>query len=69
MMKFNTVDEFKQFIAENLLTTQESADILGCTRQNIDRLVSAGKLLPVKQTQRDKLFYKKDIIARLKPSE
>lgn len=60
----------KAFIAENVITTMEAAEILNCSRQNIDRLVDVSKkLIPIKKTQRDKLFLKSDILARLKPSE
>ena len=62
--EFNSNEELKQFIAENVITTMEAAEILECSRQNIDRLVSIGKLVPIKQTQRDKLFFKADILAR-----
>lgn len=66
---FESDEQLKVFIGENIVTTMEAAEILNCTRQNIDRLVNIGKLTPVKQTQRDKLFWKSDILARAKPSE
>lgn len=70
-MKYNfgNTEELKQFIVDNVITTMEAAEILNCTRQNIDRLVDTGKLTPVKRTQRDKLFLKEEILARLKPLE
>lgn len=68
-MIFESDDDLKTFITNNLLTTMEVAEMLNCSRQYIDKLVKSDKLTPVKQTQRDKLFLKSDIIARLKPSE
>lgn len=68
-MNFKSDDDLKVFITENLITTMEAAEILKCSRQYIDKLVKGDKLTPVKQTQRDKLFWKPDILARLKPSE
>lgn len=66
---FESNEELKSFVADNIITTMEAAEILDCTRQNIDRLVSTGKLTPIKQTQRDKLFFKADILARTKSLE
>jgi len=63
--EFESEDELKQFITENIITTMEASEILDCSRQNIDKLVQRGKLTPVKQTLRDKLFLKDDILARL----
>lgn len=67
--EFKSDDKIKEFIAENIITTIEATEILNCSRQNIDDLVRRGKLKPVKQTLRDKLFFKADILARVKPSE
>lgn len=66
--EFKNDEELKLFINENIITTMEAAALLNCSRQNIDKMVP-DKINPVKQTQRDKLFLKSDILARLKPSE
>lgn len=60
--QFNSDDELKKFISENVITTMEVAEIKKCSRQNIDKMVRSGKITPVKQTQRDKLFLKSDIL-------
>lgn len=65
---FESDEQLKSFIIENVITTMEAAEILNCSRQNIDRLVDNGKLVPVKRTQRDKLFWKADVLARVKPA-
>jgi len=66
---FESDDELKKFIAENIITTMEVAELKGCSRQNIDKIVQGGKLTPVKQTLRDKLFLKSDIVVSVKPSK
>lgn len=63
---FKNDEELKLFIAENTITTMEASEMLSCSRQNIDKLVQRGVLTPVKQTLRDKLFFKADILARIK---
>jgi len=60
--EFESDEALKKFIAENVITTMEVAEIKGCSRQNIDKMVQGGKLTPVKQTLRDKLFLKSDVV-------
>ena len=57
-------EDFKDFVAERVINTSEAAEILGCSRQNIDDLIKRGKLNPVKITAKDKLFLKSDILKR-----
>ncbi|MCM3179735.1 helix-turn-helix transcriptional regulator [Cytobacillus horneckiae] len=61
-LNFKSVEEFKSFIESELLTTREVADLLGCSRQNIKQLVDYKTLVPVKQTSRERLFFKADVI-------
>jgi len=64
---FETDEELKAFINENIITTMEAAEILNCTRQNIDRMVTVSKkLTPIKKTLKDKLFLKSDVLAMAK---
>jgi hypothetical protein len=37
--EFKTDEELKLFISNNLITTMEAAEILSCSRQNIDGMV------------------------------
>lgn len=62
---FTSNQDLKAFISENIITTMEAAEILNCSRQNIDFMVKTNKLIPIKQTLRDKLFLKSDILARV----
>lgn len=66
MYQFNTDEEIKQFISENIISTGEAAEILGCTRQYINQLVKENKLIPIKKINYITLFLKSDVEARLK---
>lgn len=68
-LNFKSVEEFKSFIESELLTTREVADLLGCSRQNIKQLVDYKTLVPVKQTSRERLFFKADVIEYMKKRE
>ena len=58
-------EEFVCCIRNGLVNTAEAAQILGCSRQNIDDLARRGKLAPVKKTAKDRLFLAGDIRKRL----
>lgn len=66
MFNFQTEDELKNFIANNVITTAEATDILGCSRQYINQLVKENKLIPIKKENYITLFFKSDVEARLK---
>lgn len=57
-------EDIISFISQRTVNTAEAAEILNCTRQNIDDLIKRGKLTPVKTTAKDKLFLKSDILKR-----
>jgi excisionase family DNA binding protein len=65
-MQYNFKDrsELAAWNADNTVTTGEAAEILGCSRQNIADLISRGKLIPIKDLSRDRLFFKDDILSR-----
>lgn len=58
-------DDFAAFVRQRVVTTAEAAKLLDCSRQNIDDLVRRGKLHPVKESAKSKLFLKSEIIQRL----
>ena len=66
MYQFNTDEEIKKFISENIISTGEAAEILGCSRQYINQLVRENKLIPIKKINYITLFLKSDVEARLK---
>lgn len=59
-----SLEDFRQFVESRVVNTAEAAELLGCTRQNIDDLIRRGKLHPVKATPKNKLFLKSEIIQR-----
>ncbi|MCD8383697.1 MAG: DUF2442 domain-containing protein [Clostridiales bacterium] len=58
-------NDFLLFCRYSILSTSESAELLNCTRQNIDSLVRRGRLTPVKTYARNKLFLRSDVVRRL----
>lgn len=59
-------EDFLAYIANNLVNTTEAAELLECSRQNINDLVHRGSLQPVKATAKNKLFLKSDVLLRKK---
>ncbi len=68
-INFESRDDLIKFIQEELIDTSEAAQILGCSRQNISDLIKRGKLKPVKILRQERVFFRADILARLKPSK
>ncbi|WML35359.1 helix-turn-helix domain-containing protein [Clostridium sp. OS1-26] len=66
MFSFNSKEELAQFIASEIVDTSEAAELLQCSRQNLDDLVKRGKLTPIRSLSKTKIFFKEDILARLK---
>lgn len=60
-----TFDDFKHFISHCIVNTAEAAELLGCSRQNIDDLVCRNKLHPIKTDPKNKLFLKSEILQRM----
>lgn len=59
-------DALISFSEENIISTSEAMEILGCSRQNIDDLVKRGRLTPAKIKGPSKMFLKSDVRALLK---
>lgn len=57
-------EDFKNFARFSIVNTAEASSILNCSRQNVDVLISRGKLKPFKVFPKDKLFFKSDLFAR-----
>lgn len=64
MYVFNSKEELAAWIAENLVSTNEAMEILECSRQNLHSFVQRGKLIPVKETNRERLFFREDVLKR-----
>ena len=56
--------DFKDFIVHRVINTAEAAELLECSRQNINDLVKRDKLHPVKATDKNTLFLKSEVMKR-----
>ncbi|MGH0414340.1 DNA-binding protein [Bacillus cereus] len=64
MYKFESKEELIKFVNDEIVNTSEALKILECSRQNLNKLVKWGTLVPIKEMVRDRLFFKKDILNR-----
>lgn len=60
---FDSKENLIQFIQSEIITTAEATDLLHCSRQYLDELVSKGKITPVKTINRVRLYWKDDIVS------
>ena len=56
-----TTKDFNSYIQQELIDTASAAELLGCTRQNIQDLVRRGKLKPVMVLKNNYLFLKGEL--------
>jgi hypothetical protein len=54
-----------KFVQQRVVNSAEAAQLLQCSRQNIEDLIRRGKLHPVKESAKSKLFLKSEILQRL----
>lgn len=57
--------EFITFVIQGVVNSIEAAELLGCSRQNIDDLTKRGKLCPIKTSGKNTLYLKAEILKRL----
>lgn len=60
-----SMDDFISFLSNRVISTAEAAELLECSRQNINDLVTRNKLHPVKTEPKNKFFLKSEILQRL----
>lgn len=60
-----TMEDFSRFISYRVVNTAEAAELLDCSRQNVEDLVRRGKLHPVKTDAKNKIFLRSEILQRL----
>ena len=58
------LSDFKRFVSYRVINAAEAAEILGCSRQNIDDLTRRGKLHPLKTTGKSTLYLKSEVSKR-----
>ena len=59
-----TMDDFQKFVSYRVVNVAEAAEILNCSRQNIDYLTKAEKLHPIKQSKKNTLYLKSEVLKR-----
>lgn len=59
-----SLDDFRSFVENRVINTAEAADLLDCSRQNIEDLVRRDKLHPLKSSPKNKLFLKSELLQR-----
>ncbi|QQK75850.1 helix-turn-helix domain-containing protein [Salicibibacter cibarius] len=69
MLKFNSIDELKSYVSENVLSSGEAAEYLGVSKQALQSLVKREKVEIIKEIPRDRLFLKSDLDKRLEESK
>lgn len=53
------------FVSNGVVNVAEAAQILNCSRQNVNDLVKRKRLIPIKETAKEKWFLKSDVQKRL----
>ncbi|MEA0563494.1 helix-turn-helix transcriptional regulator [Lysinibacillus irui] len=61
---FNTKEEFIKLVQSEILTSSEVLEELQISRQSLNSLVKRGKLIPIKELPRDRMFLREDVEAR-----
>lgn len=59
-----SVSDFQSFVVHRVVNVAEAAEILNCSRQNIDYLTKTGKLHPIKSSGKNTLYLKSEILKR-----
>lgn len=53
--------DFHRFVEQNLVNSAEAAKILGCSRQNIEKMIDSGRLHPVKRFAKSTLLLRTEV--------
>lgn len=59
-----TLDDFKCFVQNRVISITEACDILDCSRQNISDLIKRGKLTPINSKSNNILLMKNEVVGR-----
>lgn len=57
-----SASDFRAFAASRVVNVAEAAEILNCSRQNIDYLTRTGKLHPIKETGKNTMYLKSEVL-------
>ncbi|MFJ8100222.1 helix-turn-helix transcriptional regulator [Lysinibacillus sp. NPDC096212] len=61
---FNSKEDFIKLVQTEILTSSEVLEELQISRQSLNSLVKRGKLVPIKELPRDRMFLREDVEAR-----
>ncbi len=61
-----SLEDFKGFVRNRVVSTNEACQLLDCSRQNIDDLTKRGMLHPIRRDAKNKLFLRNEIMQRRK---
>lgn len=67
--KSENKEEFIKLVQSEILNTTEALEILQISRQALNSLIKRGKIFPVKELSRDRIFLKEDIESRKEVSK
>ncbi len=56
--------DFRRFVEDCVISAAQAAEILGCSRQNINDLTKRGKLHPVKNSEKGRFYLKSEVVKR-----
>ena len=57
-------DDFREFVAHRVINATEAAELLDCSRQNINDLIKRNKLHPIKTSEKNTLILRSEILKR-----
>ncbi len=60
-----SMTDFNSFVESRIVSSSEAAELLNCSRQNINDLIRRGKLHPVKSSPKNKLFLRSEVVQRM----
>lgn len=58
------IEDFKLILVNGTVNSAEAAELLDCSRQNIDDLIKRDKLHPIKVSGKNKMFLRDEVIKR-----
>lgn len=59
-----SLDDFKCFVSNRVISISEASDILNCSRQNVNKLIKRGKLTPIDSKSNNILLLKNEVLER-----
>ncbi len=59
-----SLEDLVSFVRYRIVNSSEAGRILGCSRQNIEDLIRRGKLHPIRQDEKNKLFLRNEVMQR-----